>query len=96
MIKTGFRVLSNTELATLPRKVMFQPPLSMGPEDDHVTLLLICSVQDLFSRVAFLDDDLGYEIDTWRANLGLYVLTELLQQLLDLGSVLLLLFFFIL
>ena len=74
---------------------MFQPPLSVGPEDDHVTLLCIYCVQDFFSRVTFLDDDFGYKIDTWRTNPGLYVLTELLQQLLDLGSVLLLLFFLI-
>jgi hypothetical protein len=74
---------------------MFQPPLSVGPEDDHITLLRIRCVQDFFSRVTFLDNDLGYEIDTWRSDLGLYVLTKLLQQFFDLDGVLLLLFFLI-
>ena len=67
----------------------------MGPEDDQVTLLRIRCVQDFFRRVAFLDDNIRYKIDTWRTDLRLYVLTELLQQLLDLDSVLLLLLFLI-
>ena len=55
----------------------------MSSEDNQIASLFICRFQNLFEGIAYLNDDLGYEVDTGYAILFLHDLAERLKVVLN-------------
>ena len=58
------------------KKRMGQRSLSVGSKDDHIAVFFVCSIQDFLWGMPTGDENFGYKVNAWRANLSLCFFTK--------------------